>query len=163
MAGLWNTFTESAKRTVLYAQVEACKQGVCLVEPEHLASALVQTNLGLAVTGTTAVQLMDALRFPQKLLALAPVVVKAEDQPAQADLLLSPDAKHLIDLAIVECNSLKDIYFGTEHLLLALTQKHPIFVTPEWNRDAHLAVLHALRRSNPAPWWHLEKHSLREA
>lgn len=162
MAGPWNTFTESAKRTVLYAQEHACYRGTSLVGPEHLASALVQTYLGLAVTGTTAVQLMDALRFPQRRLALSSATVAEEDRPPVAEMSLSPEAKHVIDLAIAARTSLKDRYLGTEHFLLAMTQTHPVFATPEWNRDAHLAVLHALRRSNPAPWWHLAKHSLRE-
>ena len=116
--GMWQRFTERARKVVFYAQEEAQKFGEGYVSTEHLLLGLVRESDSVAA------------RVLEKLgVSLNRIRVEVEKQlprgdarPSQ-DMTLTPRAKRVIDLAYDEARNLNNNYIGTEHLLLGLIRE----------------------------------------
>ncbi|MDR3710452.1 MAG: Clp protease N-terminal domain-containing protein [Capsulimonadaceae bacterium] len=134
---MWQRFTERARRTVFFAQEEAMRQGVAIVEPVHLLLGLLREDTCPACKILTNIG-HSAADARERLLALAGPAVAAT---AQVDLTLSATSKQVIDLAYDEATKLHHGFIGTEHLLLALVRVRdasgqPVPVAGDWDLDA---------------------------
>jgi len=136
---MWQWFTESAKRTVLYAQQEAGRMGTKDVASEHLLIGLLrqvqeqreqvqeQRRQVWPPAPTDRVEAADVASLVIGELGLELDVVRAEverQRPrpasmAEGDARLTPDAERVIDLSYKEARRFLP-HIGTEHLLLGL-------------------------------------------
>jgi len=135
---MWQRFTESAKRTVLYAQQEACRMGTKDVASEHLLIGLLRQAQGQREqeqrghvwppAPTNRVEAADVASRMLGELGLELDAVRAEvaqQKPvaapvAEDDAHLAPDAMRVIDLSYKEARRFPVPHIGTEHLLLGL-------------------------------------------
>ncbi|MEZ5351481.1 MAG: ATP-dependent chaperone ClpB [Bryobacteraceae bacterium] len=116
-----NRFTEKLQDAVRAAQSKAVRLSHQQMDVEHLASALLEQEEGLA----PAILLksnIDATRFHQRLeeeLARLPKV-SVGSQPAES-IYITGRLQRLLSDAEGEAKKLKDDYISVEHILLALT------------------------------------------
>ena len=115
---MWQRFTERARKVVFHAQEEAGRLGENYVSTEHLLLGLVREN------DTVAARVLDRLGI-----SLGRIRSEIERQVAHGegrlgqDMLLTPCAKRVIDIAYDEARQLNNNYIGTEHLLLGLIRE----------------------------------------
>ena len=133
---MWQRFTESARRTVFYAQHEAGRMGTKDVASEHLLIGLLcqvqdQREQQEKVWPPAPTDRVKAADVASRLLAelgLELDAVRAEvsrQKPGAAsvvagDAILTRDAKRVIDLSYNEAQRFPVPHIGTEHLLLGL-------------------------------------------
>jgi ATP-dependent Clp protease ATP-binding subunit ClpA len=110
----FDKFTEKAKLTLMFAQVEAKQMNHNYIGTEHLLLALVATD-GLA--GKVLAELGVGLGEARE--AVLYVVGRGET-PVKGDVSLTPRAKRAIELSMAEARRLGHNHIGTEHLLLGL-------------------------------------------
>ncbi len=115
---MWQRFTERARRVVFFAQEEAGRLGENYVGTEHLLLGLVRES---RESESVATRILARLDVP-----LARIRADVERQVTRGhgslgqDMLLTPRAKRVIDLAYEEARQLNNNYIGTEHILLGL-------------------------------------------
>jgi RNA polymerase sigma factor (sigma-70 family) len=116
--GSWERFTERARRVVFFAQEEATRLGGNDVGTEHLLLGLLREQDSLAG------RILDRLQLPREQIRseIERRVMRGASNPGQ-EMLLTPRAKRMIDLAFEEARQLKNDYIGTEHLLLGLLRE----------------------------------------
>jgi 4-oxalocrotonate tautomerase family enzyme len=115
MAERFDKFTESARRTLTYAQEEAQRLRHNYIDSEHLLLGLLRTknSVGCRVLTVLSAQ-------PDKIRAAIEVLLDRTDSRTVGQIGLMPQAKRVIELAVGEARSLEHGYVGTEHLLLGL-------------------------------------------
>ena len=115
MSGL-EKFTQSARRVLSLAHLEAERMQKDAIGSEHILLALVQEESGVA--GRVLRELgVEIDRAREMVLRVGGVGTK---QPDKIDL--SGDSQKILDLAIEEAQQMSSNYISTEHLLLALVQ-----------------------------------------
>jgi len=116
--GMWQRFTERARRVVFLAQEEAAHLGVNYVGTEHLLLGLVRQS------DSVAARILDRLSVPWGRIRaeIERQVTRGHGNLSQ-DMQLTPRAKRAIDLAYEEARQLNNNYIGTEHLLLGLIRE----------------------------------------
>ena len=115
MSGL-EKFTQSARRVLSLAHLEAERMQKEAIGSEHILLALVQEESGVA--GRVLRELgVELDRAREMVLRIGGVGSK---QPDKIDL--SGDSQKILDLAIEEAQQMSSNYISTEHLLLALVQ-----------------------------------------
>jgi len=109
-------FTQSARRVLSLAHLEAERMQQSQIGSEHLLLALLQEETGVAgrVLRELGVELDRAREFVLRLGGMG------STRSGRMDL--SKDAQRILDLAIEEANQMDSKYISTEHLLLALVQ-----------------------------------------
>ena len=115
MSGL-EKFTQSARRVLSLAHMEAERMQQPLIGSEHLLLALIEEDTGVAgrVMRELGVELDRAREMVLRLGGMG---------SSRADRInLSTDAQKILDLAIDEANQMDSKFISTEHLLLALVQ-----------------------------------------
>jgi ornithine carbamoyltransferase len=116
--GMWQRFTERARRVIFFGQEEAARLGESYVGTEHLLLGLVRES------DSVAGRILDRLGI-----VLSQVRSEIERQVTRGhgnlgqDMQLTPRAKRVIDLAYEEARQLNNNYIGTEHLLLGLIRE----------------------------------------
>jgi nicotinamidase-related amidase len=115
---MWQRLSERARKVIFYAQQEAQKLGEGYVSTEHLLLGLVREpdSVAARVLEKMGVSLSRIRSEVEKQLP------RGEHKPVQ-EMILSPRAKRVIDLAYDEARFLKNNYIGTEHLLLGLIRE----------------------------------------
>jgi ATP-dependent Clp protease ATP-binding subunit ClpC len=111
--------TERAAQVVLNAAKEAARSGCPAVEPEHLLLAL--ASVPDSIAGRILAQLgvgLDAVRA-----SVEGMIVGDRAGAVEAQRLLSPGAKRVIDYAYDEARRLDNLFIGVEHLLLGLLRE----------------------------------------
>jgi len=109
-------FTQSARRVLSLAHLEAERMQKDAIGSEHILLALVQEESGVA--GRVLRELgVEIDRAREMVLRVGGVGTK---QPDKIDL--SGDSQKILDLAIEEAQQMSSNYISTEHLLLALVQ-----------------------------------------
>jgi len=107
-------FTQSARRVLSLAHLEAEKMQQDAIGSEHLFLALLQEDAGVA--GRVLRELgVEIDRAREMVLRLGGMGTKREGK-----IDLSPAARKVLDLAIQEAKKANSKYISTEHLLLAL-------------------------------------------
>ncbi len=115
--GLLRRFTEPAREVLAAAQGEARSLGHDRIGPEHLL-------LGVAATDHPLVRPLLAAAGLDLERARAAVQRSAErgaaDPAVRRRTAFSPEAKHVLELALREALALGDNFIGVEHVLIAL-------------------------------------------
>ncbi|MDP2965786.1 MAG: ATP-dependent Clp protease ATP-binding subunit [Pelolinea sp.] len=115
MSGL-EKFTQSARRVLSLAHLEAERMQKSGIGSEHILLALVQEESGVA--GRVLRELgVELDRAREMVMRVGGVGSKHPDK-----IDLSGDAQKILDLAIEEAQQMSSNYISTEHLLLALVQ-----------------------------------------
>jgi hypothetical protein len=115
---MWQHFTERAKRVVFYAQEEAGKRGTNEVSTEHLLLGLLREN------DHVAARMLDRMGVSHgRIRTEVEHKLTWGNSSVSLDKLLTPQAKHAIDLSHNEARLLENNYIGTEHLLLGLIRE----------------------------------------
>lgn len=115
MSGL-EKFTQSARRVLSLAHLEAERMQQPAIGSEHLFLALLQEDAGIAgrVLRELGVEIERAREMVLRLDGMGSKRAKKID--------LSLDAQKVLDLAIGEARKVNSKYISTEHLLLALVE-----------------------------------------
>ena len=113
MSGL-GSFTQSARRVLSLAHLEAERLRRSEIGSEHLLLAMLQEDAGVAgrVLRELGVELDRAREMVLRLSGMGTTTEEKID--------LGPDARKVLDLAIEESKKANSKYVSTEHLLLAL-------------------------------------------
>ena len=115
MSGL-EKFTQSARRVLSLAHIEAERMQQPLIGSEHLLLALIEEDTGVA--GRVMRELgVELERAREMVLRLGGMGSSRVDR-----INLSTDAQEILDLAIEEASQMESKFISTEHLLLALVQ-----------------------------------------
>ncbi len=115
MSGL-EKFTQSARRVLSLAHLEAERMQQSAIGSEHILLALIQEDSGVA--GRVLRELgVEIDRAREMVLRVAGMGTR---KPERIDL--SPEAQKILDAAIEEASQMSSSYISTEHLLLALVQ-----------------------------------------
>jgi len=114
-------FTQSARRVLSLAHLEAERMQHSAIGSEHILLALIQEDSGVA--GRVLRELgVEIDRAREMVLRVAGMGTKKPDR-----IDLSPEAQKILDMAIEEANQMDSSYISTEHLLLALVQSEQGF------------------------------------
>jgi len=115
LSGL-DKFTQSARKVLSLAHLEAERMQQPMIGSEHVLLALIQEDTGVAgrVMRELGVELERAREMVLRLGGMGSARVDHID--------LSADAQKVLDLAIEEAGQMDSKYISTEHLLLALVQ-----------------------------------------
>jgi ATP-dependent Clp protease ATP-binding subunit ClpC len=115
---MWEPFTERARRSIVLAQEEAQRLGNNYIGTEHLL-------LGIISEGeSVAAKVLENLGISlQKVRGEVEAIVGKGNPAAQQEMVFTPRAKRVIELAFEEARALAHNYIGTEHLLLGLVRE----------------------------------------
>jgi ornithine carbamoyltransferase len=115
---MWQRFTDGAKRIIFWAQQEAFNQGSSYVSPEHMVLGVCKDpdSVAAAILGRMGIPL-EPVRT--RIAAELGDGLKNRSE----DMLLTPRAKRVIDLAYEESRALNNDYIGSEHLLLGVLRE----------------------------------------
>lgn len=115
---MWEPFTERARRSIVLAQEEAQRLGNNYIGTEHLL-------LGIISEGeSVAAKVLENLDVNlQKVRSEVEAIVGKGSQTTQQEMVFTPRAKRVIELAFEEARALAHNYIGTEHLLLGLVRE----------------------------------------
>jgi ATP-dependent Clp protease ATP-binding subunit ClpC len=115
---MWEPFTERARRSIVLAQEEAQRLGNNYIGTEHLL-------LGIISEGeSVAAKVLENLGVNlQKVRGEVEAIVGKGSQTTQQEMVFTPRAKRVIELAFEEARALAHNYIGTEHLLLGLVRE----------------------------------------
>jgi ATP-dependent Clp protease ATP-binding subunit ClpC len=115
---MWEPFTERARRSIVLAQEEAQRLGNNYIGTEHLL-------LGIISEGeSVAAKVLENLGINlQKVRGEVESIVGKGNASSQQEMVFTPRAKRVIELAFEEARALAHNYIGTEHLLLGLVRE----------------------------------------
>src|SRR6202165_123175 len=115
---MWEPVTERARRSIVLAQEEAQRLGNNYIGTEHVLLGIISEGESLAakVLETLGVNLA-------KVRAEVEAIVGRGGQTVQQEMVFTPRAKRVIELAFEEARQLNHNYIGTEHLLLGLIRE----------------------------------------
>lgn len=115
---MWEPFTERARRSIILAQEEAQRLGNNYIGTEHLLLGII--NEGESVAAKVLENLGVSL---DKVRKEVETIVGKGGQTTQQEMVFTPRAKRVIELAFEEARALSHNYIGTEHLLLGLVRE----------------------------------------
>jgi ATP-dependent Clp protease ATP-binding subunit ClpC len=115
---MWEPFTERARKSIVLAQEEAQRLGNNYIGTEHLL-------LGIISEGeSVAAKVLENLGIGlQKVRSEVEAIVGKGGKPTNQEMVFTPRAKRVIELAFEEARNLGHNYIGTEHLLLGLVKE----------------------------------------
>src|ERR1035437_6825231 len=115
---MWEPFTERARRSIVLAQEEAQRLGNNYIRTEHILLGIISEGESLAakVLETLGVNLAKVRQEVE-------AIVGRGGQTVQQEMVFTPRAKRVIELAFEEARQLNHNYIGTEHLLLGLIRE----------------------------------------
>jgi hypothetical protein len=118
LPGVFERFTEHARRVVVLAQEEARRLKHNYIGTEHLLLGLLGEEQGLAaqVLESLGMTLEDARRQVER-------IVGTGEEPPPSQIPFTPRAKKILELALREALSLDHNHIGTEHILLGLARE----------------------------------------
>jgi ATP-dependent Clp protease ATP-binding subunit ClpC len=114
----WNNLTERAQKAIWLAQEEAHFLNNDYLGTEHILLGLIKLGEGIAFQAIITMNI-----DPQELIEKIENLIKENKQskaPEREDIILTPRAKRVLEMAEREAINLGDTYVSTEHLLLAI-------------------------------------------
>jgi ATP-dependent Clp protease ATP-binding subunit ClpC len=115
---MWEPFTQRAQRSIVLAQEEAQRLGNHEIGTEHILLGII------AEGGSIAVEVLKSLGVD---LATARREVEAnvvrDDKTVPKEMVFTPRAKRVIELAFEEARQLSHNYIGTETILLGIIRE----------------------------------------
>ena len=115
---MWAPFSERARRTIVLAQEEAQRLGNNYIGTEHILLGIVGEGESSAAEALASFGVTLA-----KVRTEVEAIVGRGGQIAQQEMVFTPRAKRVIELAFEEARQLNHNYIGTEHLLLGLIRQ----------------------------------------
>ena len=116
---MFERYTESARRVLFFARLEASEQGGTSILPDHLLLGITREAKGV-VCELFAVSHASLKAIRQDVEARAPFGEKLE---MSTGIPLSEDAQRVLQFAAEEADRLQQGYVGTEHVLLGLLRQ----------------------------------------
>mgnify|MGYP000907793130 FL=1 len=115
---MFGGLTERAQRVLQLSQGEARRLGHDVIGTEHLLLGLVAEGTGIAARAlqNLGINLEDVRQAVEKM-------VGTGDSDKVKMLTLTPRAKKVLELAMIEARQLGQGYIGTEHILLGLIRE----------------------------------------
>ena len=119
VAGVFERFTDRARRVLVLAQDEAGLLGHNFIGTEHLLLGLIHEGDGIAAKALQSLGVeLDTVRA-----AVKETAGPAGDSGAGSSPAFTPRAKKVLELSLREALGLGHNYIGTEHMLLAITRE----------------------------------------
>ncbi|MFP4496947.1 MAG: ATP-dependent Clp protease ATP-binding subunit [Vulcanimicrobiota bacterium] len=115
---MWEPFTERARKSIVLAQEEAQRLGNNYIGTEHLLLGIISE--GESVAAKVLENLGVGLK---KVRGEVEAIVGKGGKPTNQEMVFTPRAKRVIELAFEEARNLSHNYIGTEHLLLGLVKE----------------------------------------
>jgi len=115
---MWEPFTERARRSIVLAQEEAQRLGNNYIGTEHLLLGIISE--GESVAAKVLENLDVSLK---KVRQEVESIVGKGGKTSLEEMVFTPRAKRVIELAFEEARNLAHNYIGTEHLLLGLVRE----------------------------------------
>ncbi|MGH7738219.1 MAG: ATP-dependent Clp protease ATP-binding subunit [Candidatus Tyrphobacter sp.] len=115
---MWEPFTERARRSIVLAQEEAQRLGNNYIGTEHVLLGIISEGESLAAKVLESLG-VNLAKVRQEVEA----IVGRGGQTVQQEMVFTPRAKRVIELAFEEARQLNHNYIGTEHLLLGLIRE----------------------------------------
>ena len=113
---MFERYTESARRTILFAKQWASSFGSSQISSEHL-------SLGIMADEDLATYLLRPASLEQMVFQIKQERSCGQEMPSDADAPLSDEAKSILKLSPEEADHLQDMRIGNEHLLLCLLKE----------------------------------------
>src|SRR3979409_892070 len=115
---MWEPFTERARRSIGLVEAQAQRVGNNYMGTEHILLGIISEGESLAakVLETLGVNLAKVRQEVE-------AIVGRGGQTVQQEMVFTPRAKRVIELAFEEARQLNHNYIGTEHLLLGLIRE----------------------------------------
>lgn len=144
-------FTERARKVLSLAQEEAQCFQHNYIGTEHLLLGLIRAEQGIA-----ARVLLGLGADLNRARSLLEQIIGRGDRVVLGEIGLTPRARHVIELALQEAQSMNHHYLGTEHLLLGLIDEGEgiglsilgnMGIKPEQVRTSTLNVLHSVKEN----------------
>jgi cytochrome P450 len=112
---MWTRFPPRMRRAISAALEEAGRRGCEEASPEHLL-------LSIAADPESAAAFMfeDARIARQRIVEAMQRAASSRRAPIQRAARFSPEAMHLLDIAVDQADRREDLHVGTEHVALAL-------------------------------------------
>jgi ATP-dependent Clp protease ATP-binding subunit ClpA len=121
--GMFQRFTDKARRTVVLAQQEARSLGDDHIGTEHLLLGLLRESSGVAATALTSLGVSLAAAR-EHVADSRPAAERASGRTAtEGHIPFTPRAKRALELALRESLRLGHDCIGTEHILLGLVRE----------------------------------------
>ena len=118
-AGGFNNFTPRAQQVINLARRESDRFNHPYLGTEHLLLGLIALGEGVAVTVLERLGVsLDAVR-----LEVESAVGQGPETKVEGNVPFTPRSKKVLQLALVEAQSLNHTYVGTEHILLGLLRE----------------------------------------
>jgi ATP-dependent Clp protease ATP-binding subunit ClpC len=116
---MWDRFTERAKHVVSAAREEATRLGSEYVRTEHILLGLCREPEGIAARA------LESLNVDIEALAMdiESQVTRGNAVVSGEEIIFTPRAKKVLELAVDEARNLGHNYIGTEHILLGLVKE----------------------------------------
>ncbi len=115
---MWEPFTERARRSIVLAQEEAQRLGNNYIGTEHLLLGIISE--GESVAAKVLENLDVSLK---KVRQEVEAIAGKGGKTTLEEMVFTPRAKRVIELAFEEARQLAHNYIGTEHLLLGLVRE----------------------------------------
>src|SRR6267378_1116425 len=117
--GPFDRFNDRAKRVLALSQDEAIRFNHNYIGTEHLLLGLIREGEGVAarVLDSLGVALSNVRR------AIEFTIGRGDSTKSPSEIILAPQVKKVIDLAIDEARRLGHSHVGTEHLLLGIVRE----------------------------------------
>ena len=115
---MWEPFTERARRSIVLAQEEAQRLGNNYIGTEHILLGIISEGESLAAKVLESLG-VNLAKVRQEVEA----IVGRGGQTVQQEMVFTPRAKRVIELAFEEARQLNHNFIGTEHLLLGLIRE----------------------------------------
>src|SRR5438876_893005 len=119
MAGMYERFTDRARKVMQLANQEAQRFNHECIGTEHILLGLVKEGCGVAANVLKNLDL-DLCKIR---LEVEKIVQSGPDMVAMGKLPQTPKAKKVIEYSIEEARNLNHNYVGTEHLLLGVLRE----------------------------------------
>ena len=115
---MWEPFTERARRSIVLAQEEAQRLGNNYIGTEHLLLGIISEGESIAA------KVLENLGISlQKVRGEVEAIVGKGNPASQQEMVFTPRAIKIIELAFEEARALAHNDIGTEHLLLGLVRE----------------------------------------
>jgi ATP-dependent Clp protease ATP-binding subunit ClpC len=117
--GMFERYTERARRVLFFARYEATQLGSTSIETEHLLLGLIREGKGL----TSRIFARSHLSLESIRKEIEGRTVFKEKVATSVEIPFSPETKRVLQYSAEEADRLLHTYIGTEHLLLGLLRE----------------------------------------
>ena len=122
LRGMFEQYTEKARRVIFFARYEASQFGSSYIETEHLLLGLLRENKALSNRFLPSDASAESIRKQ-----IESRTTIREKVSTSVDMPLSNECKRVLEYAADEAALLSHKYIGTEHLLLGLLREQRCF------------------------------------